>query len=594
MSRPYPCSLVALSSFLAVAAAVSAGCSSSSKSTSSQTPTPNEHATAPALARPEPGARATVASSTAGPSTPSAHSGHASSTPPAGASTAAPAPAPAPVMTSASGTDRLFYPTGQRETSMLLLERTGPAKVRVGKPYDYQITVTNLTNSPLHGVTVQELLPASFAVREASSSGDSAEAKPAAAAVEGSAASDKPKDAHADSSRAPRTHMIGELGPRESRTINLSGVPSEAGPINACTSVTCNPTLCTAALAINPQMRLSREAIGSADLCQTQTIHYTVKNTGTGDLTNVRIEDQLPQGFVAEGGSSDRMTIKIGSIPQGQSRTADVKVKASAAGEFSAAPATAAADDEVTAKSEALAMAIKAPKFEVALKVPEREYLGQTLKYEVTVKNVGTASARNPSLRIDGPDDVAAAAPGAQGEARLASARDTSREIGELAPGASKTITLPYTARAEGDLRVNAVATDPCAKDAMASAVTRVTGIPALLLSAVDDHDPIRVGEEVTYTINVLNQGFGADKNIKVVVTLPEAEQYISSSGASEGKIDGNKLIFAPVATITPKQTLTWTLRVKALKEGDVRLRVDMTTESLTEPAVKMEPTRLY
>jgi uncharacterized repeat protein (TIGR01451 family) len=240
-------------------------------------------------------------------------------------------------------------------------------------------------------------------------------------------------------------------------------------------------------------------------------------------------------------------------------------------------------------------MNIKAPQFEVALKAPEKEYLGQQLKYEVTVKNVGNATARNPKVRIDaGGEDVAAAANGRDAQLAAARGSDTAQQVGELAPGASKTITIPYSPKAEGDLRVNAVVIDPCAKPASAAGLTHIAGLPALLLSAVDDHDPIHVGENVTYTITVLNQGFGADKNIKVVATLPEGEQYVSSAGASEGSLDGNKLTFAPVKILAPKQTVTWTVVVKAAKAADVRFRVDMTSDYLTEPAIKMEPTRLY
>src|SRR4051794_38950560 len=48
----------------------------------------------------------------------------------------------------------LAYPTGNRATSAILIERISPAEVRLGQPYEYQIKVTNLTNSTLSGVVV--------------------------------------------------------------------------------------------------------------------------------------------------------------------------------------------------------------------------------------------------------------------------------------------------------------------------------------------------------------------------------------------------------------------------------------------------------
>ena len=501
--------------------------------------------------------------------------------PPAVAVNTAPATKPAaavtPVVMSCDNS-RLYYPTGEQETSMLLLERKAQAQPRVGKPYNYQIIVTNLTNTPLRGVTVQEMLPTSFAVggETTAAKTDAAAGAALAAAITDTpkddasqaGASDMPKPAPdmsktmamgKDSAMAQHTHVIGELGPKESRTIDLNGVPSQAGPMNTCTMVTCSPTLCTACTVINPQLRISKQSLGSGDLCQVQTIRYTVTNTGTGDVSGVRIDDQLADGLMMESGAPGRVSLNIGTLTQGQSRTADVKVKANAAGTFSST-ATATADQDITAKSEALAMAIKAPQLAVAIKAPEKEYLGEPLKYEVTVKNVGNAIARSPSVRLDTGGDVAAAQPAA-GSAQLAgavaqpegyghaaqpAAGSAGQEVGELAPGASKTITIPYTPRTEGDVHVSAIATDPCAKlPASAAGLTHVTALPALQLSAVDSHDPIRVGENVTYTINVLNQGFGNDKDISVVVTIPDAEQYVSSTGASEGKLDGNKFTFA-------------------------------------------------
>jgi uncharacterized repeat protein (TIGR01451 family) len=540
---------------------------------------------------------------------------HTSSAPPQPIpeTAAAPAPAPAPAPVAAAPTtrpaavvaavptcdnSRLYYPTGDAETSMLLLERKAAAQPRVGKPYNYQLTVTNLTNTPLRGVAIQEMLPNSFST-EANGQAAAPTTNPSMTDMAMNMSNDKM------AAMTPHTHMIGELGPKESRTINLSGIPSQAGTLNTCTTVTCNPTLCTACPVINPQMRLSKQALGSGDLCEAQTIRYTVTNTGTGDLSNVRIDDQLPDGLTTETGGYGRVSLNVGTLAQGATRSLDVKVKANAAGSFSSA-ASAMANDDVTAKSDALAMAIKAPQLEVSVKAPDKEYLGDDVKYEVTVKNVGDAIARSPMVRIDALDAATAAGNGNGNGAQLASARingqpmdhstaQGGQSVGELAPGASKTVTIAYTPKAEGDFHINAIASDPCAaKNATAPAVTKMASIPALLLSAVDDHDPVRVGENVTYTITVLNQGFGSDKDIKVVATLPDAETYVSSSGASDGKIDGNKLTFDPVDTIAPKQTLTWKVVVKAAKVADVRFRVDMSSASFPDAAVKMEPTRLY
>src|SRR6266581_1166805 len=65
----------------------------------------------------------------------------------------------------------LAYPTGNRSTSAVLVERMSPPEVRLGEAYEYQIKVTNLTNATLSGVIVREKLPTDFAITRAEPQG---------------------------------------------------------------------------------------------------------------------------------------------------------------------------------------------------------------------------------------------------------------------------------------------------------------------------------------------------------------------------------------------------------------------------------------
>jgi uncharacterized repeat protein (TIGR01451 family) len=123
---------------------------------------------------------------------------------------------------------------------------------------------------------------------------------------------------------------------------------------------------------------------------------------------------------------------------------------------------------------------------------------------------------------------------------------------------------------------------------------TDVMTLPALRLEVVDLEDPIRVGDEVTYRVTVRNQGTGADKNVAITATLPPEMQFVAASGATEAKADGQTLTFAPVASLLAGQTVEWHVRTKATKAGDVRMQVQLKSDSLTHPAMETEPTRLY
>ena len=114
----------------------------------------------------------------------------------------------------------------------------------------------------------------------------------------------------------------------------------------------------------------------------------------------------------------------------------------------------------------------------------------------------------------------------------------------------------------------------------------------ALLFSVVPI--TVEIGNDTTYVITATNQGSMADTNIKIVCTLEENEQYVSSSGASRGRVEGNKVVFQPLASLAPKAKAQWQVVVKAVKPGDVRFMVNMNSDQLTRPVEETESTNLY
>src|SRR5882672_7477096 len=127
----------------------------------------------------------------------------------------------------------LAYPTGNRSTSAVLVERMSPPEVRLGEPYEYQIKVTNLTNATLSGVIVREKLPADFTISRAEPQ----------AKVDGDI----------------RAFGLGDLPPKQSKMIRISGTPTKPGNIDSCVAVAYTPTLCSSTSVINPLLKITKE-----------------------------------------------------------------------------------------------------------------------------------------------------------------------------------------------------------------------------------------------------------------------------------------------------------------------------------------------
>ncbi|HSV14150.1 MAG TPA: hypothetical protein VLI90_07815, partial [Tepidisphaeraceae bacterium] len=123
---------------------------------------------------------------------------------------------------------------------------------------------------------------------------------------------------------------------------------------------------------------------------------------------------------------------------------------------------------------------------------------------------------------------------------------------------------------------------------------TIIQTIPALLLSAVDREDPVRVGDQVHYTITVQNQGSGDDSDVNVKAIVPDEQEFVSANGVTRGNVDGRTITFETIPTLGAGKSVQWEVTTKALRPADTIFRVEATSKSITKPATKEEPTKLY
>lgn len=481
----------------------------------------------------------------------------------------------------------LAYPTGNRSTSAVLVERMSPPEVRLGEPYEYQIKVTNLTNATLSSVIIREKLPADFNVTRAEPQGK----------VDGDI----------------RAFELGDLPPKQSKMIRISGTPTKAGNIDSCVVVAYTPTLCSSTSVINPILKITKQAPTEADVCDPIALKYTVSNVGTGTERNVRIEEKLPDGLTTEDGRNS-VAVDVGDLPEGKSKDVTVRLKAARAGAFTSEAVARGGGKEVV--SDKVAVNVRQPKLEVTLRGPSSEFLNKRSTYSATVKNLGDAPARHVSVRLDtaGRAQLIAAAtpeeksggsfdskdvvpdnkPSGTISGTAASLNDTAKDLGTIAPGESRSVDFNLRMLREGEMKITASASAECAPAVQTSLATSIATLPALRLEVVDVEDAIKIGDNVVYHIMVTNQGTGDDQDIRVVATLPEEESFVSASGTSNARNDGQVITFEPVARLDPQKSAEWRVEAKANRAGDVRFEVKITSRSLTKPAVETEPTRLY
>lgn len=501
----------------------------------------------------------------------------------------------------------LAYPTGVRETSVLLLEKTAPRQVRLGHPYSYELKVTNLTDLMLGEVVVTERLPPSMKSARAGegapttrpADAQAATARPAAAKPDSEALADASGDVAPTSLQKPDPETPGqrypafELGPRQSRTITINGTAAQQGIFGTCTAVSYSPSICSSLEVINPSLRLVKTGPGEVLLCEDIVYRYVVSNPGTGTARDVRIEETLPQGLaLADGGN--RVQLNVGPLAEGRSREFIVKARAANTGKFTTKAIARSGGDQVP--SDEVATVVKSGKLTVETPAPDTAFVNKVLVYPITVKNTGDGQARDVVLdvRVDGSSEVLGFIEGGTVPDEPAGKSTLRRPLGTIEPGKAVRVDLAVRARFGGETRMSATARTDCLQPVVANARTNIMTVAGLLLEVVDREDPIRVGDETAYRIEVKNQGSGADQNVQIIATLPDSLAFVKSSGPTPSKVEGKKITFAPLPTLKPGELVRWEVTVKATATDDARFQIDMTSKSLSKPVSENESTRIY
>jgi uncharacterized repeat protein (TIGR01451 family) len=445
------------------------------------------------------------------------------------------------------------------------VDRMAPVEVIVGQAFTYKLKVSNITPGPLANVTVVETLPSGFTLKSTAP--------------------------QATRSGSGLTWNLGRLAAGESKTLAVTGTAAKTGELKYCVDVTYKlPTACARIVAVQPALRLIKTGPAEVLICEPITFIVTVQNTGSGPATNVRITDELPSGLVAivDGKETGTVVGNVGTLAPGKSARITVNARATKAGTFTN-KASASADMGLVA-SATHPIRVRQPTLAVKKTGPAMRYLGRNATYQVTVSNTGDGQARGTILTDVLPSGMTLISADNGGKA---SGGKVIWDLGTIEPGASKKVSLTLRADRIGTARNVAMATAKCTK-AQGETATAIKGIPAILLEVVDVEDPIEIGANVTYRIEVTNQGSAVGTGIKIVATLPPEQTYVSSTGKTKVTVVGKTVTFAPLGQLAPKAKAVYTIVTKGVKTGDVRFKVELTSDQMTSPVNESESTHIY
>jgi uncharacterized repeat protein (TIGR01451 family) len=241
-----------------------------------------------------------------------------------------------------------------------------------------------------------------------------------------------------------------------------------------------------------------------------------VRNTCSQPVQKVSVQMRAPTGVTVVScepkaeGNEDLMLWELGNLDPRQERRVSVKMLAPQRGDI-------ACQASVTfTGSSVMKMRVREPKLHVKLQAPEKALVGDPTNFNLTISNPGdhaTDRIKITAILAEGLESVRGS--------------KVSFDVGTLAPGDSRTVTIPCVTKALGQQKCEVFAeADGGLKASDAVALNVVE--PRLEL-AVTGPKMRYEGKKGAYTLKVTNPGDAPASNVFITKTLPSGFKFQSA-----------------------------------------------------------------
>lgn len=463
------------------------------------------------------------------------------------------------------GTDSAYTSesVGNRQEPAISLQWVGPTAAKVNQPNGYSLVVRNICTIPVQQVLVRVRIPAGLSCGET-----------------------EPK---ATGEGNVLVWELGAMQPKEEKVLNMKLRAEQKGDVAPQAWVTFTGSSIMHIKVREPKLAIKVQGPPKLLLGETAAFQLEVSNPGDGAADQVKIHANLTDGLECPRGN--KIDFDIGNLAAGETRNVTVMCVTKQGG---AQKCEAAAEAEGSLHAQETAqVSVTMPRLELQLAGPALRYLGRKALYTLKISNPGDASATNVTISDIVPEGfkVLAASDGGRHDF---SSHTVSWFLGEIKPGETHEVKLEVQAVNPGEFKHRASAVGAHNLNVESELATRIEGLSALMLEMVDTDDPIEVSSETSYEVRISNTGSKVETDIKLMATIPDKMEFKNATGPVRYRPDGKTIVFEPLEKLAPKADAVFRINVKALDQGIVRFKIQMTSTNLTEPVIKMEATRIY
>ena len=452
------------------------------------------------------------------------------------------------------------------------LAKTAPAETISGDDLTYEITVTNDGAGALTNVTLTDALPLGLtyvsSTPEATVNND-----------------------------GTVSWSFESLDAEASQTVTLVATTGEPGEIvNTTTAASDEGASATAqatTLVTQSDLAITKTVDNAAPILgQASTFTIAVTNNGNALASNVVVVDTLPAAFTQVGatpemvfGDDGSLQWTLAAIEPGATETITLTSSATEAGSFT--NTVSATDRGVTVTAE-VAVDVLQPAVSLTKTGGSALYVDGERTYTIAATNTGTANLTDVTITDNIPAEMAYISSDNGGQEADGV---VTWSIGNLDVG--QTAEVNVTLRGESVGEVINTANVTSAEGATADAVLNIQIVAAAAahLSIIDGVDPMGVGEQGSYTVNIDNQSDNsAMTDVRLTVTIPAQFSIVSADG---GAISGGTVTYASVPSLEAGGTLEFTITIEAVAAGDVVASATLRYAEFGQPITAQEGTTI-
>ena len=451
----------------------------------------------------------------------------------------------------------------------LEVTKTGPAQANLNDNVTYTIEVTGTGTGASTGIQLVDTIPSGMSL-----------------------VSSDPEGIRTDNELSID---LGTLNPTEVSSISVVLQASQTGSwtnqvdVSSTEGATASAEATT--MVVRPALTISKIGPETALINEIFAYTITVSNTGTGVAENTTVTDTLPEGTeyvgslpagtVSEDGNT--VTWNIGSLDPDSLSTIALTLRGTTAGAKVNTASVTADRVELEPQSQATTTVLT-PAITVEKLGRTALFVGNQATYTLTATNTGGAPLTNVTITDTFPIGMSYVESSPEGTIPEGG-NTVTWVVGDLAIDEEATVTLTLQGDEVGTLvnTANVTTTEGVSDgDEVNVAILAATGAT---IQITDSVDPIREGEEVTFTVVVSNQG--RSPMTEVAVSVPINDEYFTIDSTSDTKAaidtETSTVTYSHGEALATGESFTFSITATAneLPEGQIRLDT-VTTATLT------------